>query len=261
MIAKSLPPRMITLASRLRKAESGLALLEFALSLPIVLTLGGYGIELANLAMVNMRVSQYTLDLADNASRVGLGSGLSTTQLRETDVNDVLLAAKMEGAGIKLTTNGRVTISSLENIQQTYNGTNIDAQPVQRLHWQRCIGAKTGTDYESIYNSSIAPIATTVGTYAPNATAAAKPDYLGIAMPSGIGDPGATKVTVPTGSGLIYVEVNYAYTPLFGSMFVSAQKLHYTASYIVRDKRDYSHIYATTEAIPVTPSTCDLHNA
>lgn len=120
--------------SRFCHDRAGLALLEFALSAPIVLLVGCYGIELANLAIVHMRVSQIALSLADNASRVGAYSNLATQQLREVDVNDILQAARYQGAAINLTANGRITVSSLENVAQSY-----DTQPVQRIHWQRCI--------------------------------------------------------------------------------------------------------------------------
>ena len=102
-------------ARRLRRDRSGVALMEFALCLPIVLCVGLYGIETANLALINLRVSQIALSLADNASRVGTMSTLNTQQLREVDLNDVLQARALQGTGINLTTNGRIILSSLEN--------------------------------------------------------------------------------------------------------------------------------------------------
>ena len=56
---------------RLASARSGVAMLEFALALPIVIGVGAYGLEVSNLALLNLRVSQIALNLADNASRVG----------------------------------------------------------------------------------------------------------------------------------------------------------------------------------------------
>lgn len=95
-------------------------MLEFALALPIVLGIGAYGLEVSNLALLNLRISQIALTLADNASRVGTYSSLSTQQMREVDVNDVLQAARYQGASINLSTNGRIILSSLENVQQSY---------------------------------------------------------------------------------------------------------------------------------------------
>lgn len=222
---------------RLRRDRRGLALTEFALTAPLIITIGGYGIELSNLAITNMRVSQIALNLADHASRVGLTSTLTTTQLRETDINDVLSATQIDGAGIKLTTHGRITLSSLENIRQSY-----DTAAVQRIHWQRCVGLKSGAGYDSTY-----------GTTSTTAGSSAAATHAGTAQASGMGKTGF-KVSAPEGSGIMFVEVNYAYQPLFGSLFVPTQTISYVASFIVRDKRDYSMIYNPAPA--ATRNTC-----
>lgn len=224
----------------LRRDQGGLALLEFALAFPLVLLVGGYGVELCNLALTNLRVSQIALNLADNASRVGLSSTLTTTQLRESDVNDVLEAARLEGSGINLTTYGRITLSSLENIQQSY-----DTAAVQRIHWQRCVGLMSGTGYDSSY-----------GTTSSTAGTAATASYAGTIAANGMGDTNYM-VTAPQGAGLMFVEINYKYQNLFGNLFVGARTIHYIASFIVRDKRDYSMIYNPTPT--ATRSTCNLY--
>lgn len=240
MSQPSIRHRAAGLLHRLRSDTSGLAMLEFAFSLPLVMAMGGYGIEISNLALANLRVSQYTLDLADNASRVGAMSSLSVEQLRESDMNDVLQATRLEGNPVHLTTYGRVTVSSLENVQQSY-----DNAPVQRIHWQRCIGLKSGTGYDSSYGTTTA----TAGTDATSANA-------GTTQTAGIGDAGS-KVIAPAGSGLIFVEVNYDYQSLFGTLFVPKTKIHYIASFIVRDKRDFSQIFNPSPA--ATRSTCNIY--
>lgn len=227
-------------ARSLLRHEGGVAYIEFAFAAPILLSIGCYGIEISHLALTHLRISQVALNLADNASRVGVSSNLTTTQLREVDVNDVLQGARLKGSTMGLTTYGRVTLSSLENVQQTY-----DTAPVQRIHWQRCMGVKSGTGYDSTYGTTT----TTAGT---DATAANK----GTAAASGMGDTGS-QVSAPSGSGVMFVEVNYDYQPLFGSLFVSSRIIHYTASFIVRDKRDFSQIYNPSPA--ASRSTCNLH--
>lgn len=226
----------------LARDTSAASLVEFALALPIVFYLGGAGIEYTNLARVHMQISQITLNLADNASRVGLASNLAATQLRETDMNDVLVGARLQGSGLTLTTNGRIIISSLENIQQSY-----DSAPVQRIHWQRCIGLKSGTNFDSSYGTT----STAAGTDATVANA-------GITMSSGMGDTGY-KVSAPSGAGVMFVEVNYNYQPFFGTMFVSSKFMHYTASFVVRDLRDYAQIYNPSPA--ATRMTCDKYTS
>lgn len=223
----------------IRRDQRGLALLEFAFTLPLVLAVGGWGIELSFMSLMQMRVSQYALNLADNASRVGVAANAGVTSLREADVNDVLHGARLDGAAIGLTTNGRITLSSLENTQQGNNGTYV-----QKLHWQRCIGLQRGASFDSHY-----------GTVNGNASN-------GNAMPNGMGDADA-KVNAPPDSGVMFVEINYRYAPLFGSMFLSPQTVHYTASYIVRDNRDFTQIYnpSSSPAPDAVPSTCDRYTA
>jgi len=239
-----LPRRLRQACRRLHTERAGLALMEFALATPLIITVGGYGIELTNLAFTNMRVSQIALNLADHASRVGLTSTLTTTQLRESDINDILVAARIDGTPIKLTTYGRVTLSSLENVKQDW-----DTTAVQRIHWQRCIGLKRGAGFDSTYGTAL-PLAT-AGT---EATAAQD----GTDAPTGMGKTGA-KVIAPNGMGVMFVEINYTYQPLFGSLFVAPQTIAYSASFIVRDRRDYSRVWNPSPA--ATKSTCDLYGA
>ena len=227
--------------SRLGGDRSGLAMLEFAFAMPVVLTLGLYGMETANLALINLKVSQITLNLADNASRVGTTSALATQQLREVDMNDVLQAARYQGTAIKLTTYGRITVSSLENIQQSY-----DTDAVQRIHWQRCLGLKSGPKYDSVDSTS--PNAGTDGTAA-NA---------GKDQPNGMGDPGA-KVNAPEGAGVMFVEVNYDYQPIVGTWLMGSSRIRYIASFIVRDRRLFSQIFNPSPS--VTPSKCNVYSA
>jgi Flp pilus assembly protein TadG len=217
-------------------------LIEFALAAPIVIVVGGYGIELANLALANMRVSQVALNLADHASRIGLTSTLTTTQLRESDLNDVLIAARIEGDPIGITKYGRVTVSSLENVQQSW-----DTAAVQRIHWQRCIGLKSGPGFDSSYG-------TTQPTDGINASSA----YAGTPAATGMGKASA-KVMAPSGMGVMFVEINYTYQPLFGSLFVSRQTIGYSASFIVRDRRDYSKIWNPDP--PAARYTCNLYSS
>ena len=218
--------QVFSLAARLRRDTSGVALLEFAFSMPIVLSLGLLGIETSNYALMHLKVSQIALSLADNASRVGTTNALSQQQLREVDMNDVLQAARLQGDSINLTTNARIIVSSLENIQQSY-----DSAPVQRVHWQRCIGLKSGTNFDSRVTTTTND--GTDGTQANDGTLAA----------SGMGDTGSM-VSAPSGAGVMFVEVNYQYTPIVGAWLVgSPPPMRYVASFIVRDRRIFTQIY------------------
>lgn len=238
-------PALLRHTGRLRRDASGVAMLEFAFALPFVVGVGAYGIELSNLALLNMRVSQIALNLADNASRVGTFSTLSTQQLREIDINDVLQATRKQGEAIQLATRGRVILSSLENVQQTY-----DSAPVQRIHWQRCIGLKTGTGYDSSYGTTTTAAGTTNTSANAGATAAA-----------GMGDAGS-RVNAPSGSGVMFVEINYLSKPLFGTWLTSAERIHYIASFIVRDRRDFSQLFNPAPAVAAgAKMTCDRYTS
>ena len=109
---------------RLATDQSGLALLEFALSLPILLTMGLAGTEIAHMALTVERVNQIAMLTADNAARV-------RDSIDETDVNQIMTGAKYVGQSINFSANGRVILSDIQN-----NPLNSG----QWIRWQRCAG-------------------------------------------------------------------------------------------------------------------------
>jgi Flp pilus assembly protein TadG len=224
--------RLKRFARLLRADRSGLALLEFALAFPVLLSSGLLAIDVTQLALVHMKVSQVALNLADNMSRMGLNNSLSTQQVREIDVNDAFEAVRDQGAQIGLVQNGRVILSSLENATGT-----------QAIHWQRCIGLKSGTNYDSSYGTT----AITDGT--------TQTGNAGTAAPSGMGDAGSM-VNAPVGSGVMFVEINYLYRPYF-PWLTNQSRIHYAASFIIRDLRDFRQIYNPNPA--ATKMTCNLY--
>lgn len=124
---------------------------------------------------------------------------------------------------IKLGTNGRVILSSLE-----YSSTAAK----QYIHWQRCIGQ---LQRQSDYGDDGAN----------NGLATNKP--LG-----SIGN-GAQKITAPTDSAVMFVEVFYNYKGLFGTLFVQNKVMKREAAFIVRDNRDLaSGISGTDSTISCT---------
>lgn len=227
---------------RLATDRGGIALIEFALMFPIILLAAGWSIELAFLARTNLQVSQFALNLGDNASRVGTDAGAGVTNLRETDVNDVLQGVKLEGSAMGLTTHGRVTMSSLENVQQAY-----DTARTQRIHWQRCIGMKAGAGYDSSYG-------TTKITDGTTSTA----ESAGTPMPGGMGEAGS-KITAPPDSGVMFVEVNYEYRPLFGTIFMEPRIIRYVGSFMVRDNRNFQQLFNPSPA--AVRMTCNHYTA
>lgn len=221
----------------LYRDRTGLALIEFAYTLPLVLMLGVLGIETANLAVTNMRVSQIALNLADNASRVGERTDSATQRLREVDINDVLQAVRLQGENLELTQRGRITLSSLE----------ADNSGTQRIHWQRCIGRRSGLNFDSRY-----------GTAPTSAGNQPGPSFAGTVMTDGMGPPGR-RVKAPNNSGVMFVEVNYEYRPIIDFYGIVPSQIHYTASFIVRDNRDFSQVFNPSPA--ASRATCDLYTA
>ena len=85
----------------------------------------------------------------------------------------------------------------------------------------------------------------------------------GTLTPLGMGDPPvASMVNAPLNSGVMFVEINYDYQPLFGTMFVGPTKIHYHASFIVRDKRDFRQIFPAPASTPpklAAAAKCNLY--
>jgi len=213
---------------RLRDDASAVAFVEFAYATPVVLVLGAYGIELANFAVTNMRVSQAALALADNASRAGVGNPLSLIQVQEREINEVLLAAGTQTSELNLLTNGRVVLSSLQ-VNDSDGDGDADANDTnQIIKWQRCKGLKN-------YNS-------TYGVQGDIVTA--------------MGPPGQ-QISSPPGTAVMFVEVTYDYQPVIGAAYIGSRQIHYTAAFTVRDQRDLTGLYNSAPA--AVASTCDRY--
>jgi Flp pilus assembly protein TadG len=206
---------------RLHRDASGLALLEFAFALPILLVMSLTGAELTNYITAKMRMSQIALHLADNAARIGTGSQLVAKTITEADINDLFQGANLQAGELNLQANGRVIVTSLEptaspNTAGTY-----------KIGWRRCYGAKT--------------------TYARK-----YPTGSGTTNLTGLG-PTGRQVTAPDNGATMFIEVYYEYRPIVRTSLAPDTSMTEIASMIVRDKRDTSQVYPVTG---VTASTC-----
>lgn len=195
-----------TTARRLRRDTSGLALLEFGFSLPIVLTMSLTGAELTNYIITRMRISQVALQVADNAARMGSGSQLESKKVYESDINDLLTGANFQAGELGLFANGRVIISSVEPHETTANK--------YRIRWQRCKGTKTSL------GSSYGTVATTTSV-------------------DGVG-PANRQILAPPNGVAMFVEVRYQYQPLIKTSLSPGSEIDEIASMMVRDARDTS---------------------
>jgi len=109
---------------RLWNDRQGVALIEFALSLPIMMVLVLVGLELTNYVLANHRVRQIAAMTADNASRL-------RSQMSEGYINQLFVGVQKAGSGIDFQNRGRVILSSVQN-NAASNG--------QWIRWQRCYG-------------------------------------------------------------------------------------------------------------------------
>lgn len=208
----------------LLRNRSGVAMVEFALGAPFLLTAGLWGTEMANYALVNMKISQLAEHIADNASRVGDTSTLQNRRIYESDINEVIYGAQIQGGSkIGLYDNGRVIISSLE----------VTENDEQYIHWQRCRGSK--------------PITSTYGTQGTS---------LGTI---GMG-PAGDEVLAQQDDAVIFVEINYTYQPLVSAQFLGSLDIQSIASFTVRDKRDLAQIYQRDPALPDPVQSCGVYN-
>ncbi len=218
------PGRLLQAARRLCESRSGVAMTELALSLPLLLSAGLWGVETANMAVTHMRVSQLTIHVADNASRVGDTSTLRDRKIYESDINDLLLGANIQGGkGLDFFAHGRIVISSLE--------VRPDTADTQYIHWQRCKGTLVEP---SAYGNE------------------------GDTLPIGMGPPGE-EISASPGSSVIFVQATYRYQPLIGMGFFQPTTIRSTSAFIVRDSRDLTQIYQRDPASPDPVARCSLN--
>jgi hypothetical protein len=234
------------LARKLRRNESGLALVEFAVSLPFFMFLTIAGFESANYAYVVMKINQLTINTADGASRIGEGDQLSAKKITEKDINDIFAGTIREGSSIllggqhsykdpgtgevSLRGNALIILSSVEPVDAAV--FDPDA-PRFRIRWQRCLGS--ADFYQSNYG--------TVGT------------------PSSFTEigPEGRKIVPPNDTAIMFVETQYYFRPaiLNGFTKLTDQTIKQTAAMIVRERRDYNGGNNGVYPEPgVTASTC-----
>lgn len=187
---------------QIARNQSGIALIEFALAFPLLLTVGLGGLETANLAMANMQVNQTALLVADNASRVRLS-------IDEGDVNEIFSGADLSTKGLDFQANGRIILSSLEHNGQT--GTSEG----QYIRWQRCWG-----------NGSFTSSYGVEGTGKTDNTLAA-----------GMG-PAGQEIQSASGTAVMFVEVAYTYQPLVSNALFGTRILRATSAFNVRERTD-----------------------
>ncbi|QUL38671.1 TadE/TadG family type IV pilus assembly protein [Erythrobacter sp. JK5] len=212
--AKTKTGRFAGIKRRLRDlpgAKSGVAMVEFAFTAPIMLSLGLLGTETAYYALVHMEVSQIAMQVADNASRVGEQDVLLARKVYEDDINQVFVGAEKLGERLDIFDHGRIILSSLE--QNSEGG--------QWIHWQRCRGLKNHTS-----------------------SFGAQGDGDSGTSFAGMGESGK-EITASSGTAVMFVEVVYDYQPITPFDYLEGETISYTAAFNIRDNRDLTQLYAS----------------
>lgn len=204
---------------RLACSTSAVSAVELGLAMPFLMGLTLTGIEVVNLALINVRLNQLAITVADNASRAKQTQVNGAPQFREYDMNQVFRAAALQGEDLQIPQRGRVIVSSLE----------MNQQGGQWIHWQRCWG---NTAYTSRYGVQ--------GTGSSGTSFAG----MGYATP---------KMTADTNTAIMFVEIAYNYKPFFLGTILPSKVIRKEAALYVRDDRDLSGagIFNPSPAQPV----------
>ncbi len=195
------------LLRRLRRSQRGIALTEFAFALPIFVTLLFGGLEVINLVMAHMRVSQIAISVADNAGRV-------RQSIDESDIYEIFAGADLVAGSTDFTQNGKIVLSSLQpNTMPPQSGKSG-----QMIGWQRCHGSLA---VEPAYGKE------TKGNS----------DY---SLIEGMG-PTGNKIRAADGTAVMFVEVSYRYTPqILPSIVTGGLDLRYESAFNVRERSNQS---------------------
>ncbi|WP_293984655.1 TadE/TadG family type IV pilus assembly protein [Sphingobium sp.] len=189
---------LLRVGRRIGGSTDGVAAMEFALALPLLVGLTMYGAEAANMAYTSQQLGDIATMSADNISRIRLS-------ISNGDVTDTLGGIKMLGDRIDLRNRGRIIVSSIAPVVNA-SGSVTD----QRLRWQRCTGALvTSSAYATTEGSTIGE--------------------------AGMGSAGR-KIAATKDSELIFVEVYYTYKPLISESFFGTPRMSAVAAMVVRER-------------------------
>ena len=232
-------------AASLRDCRSGVAFVEFAFALPVLLALGLLGLETANYAMANLRVSNIAMLTADNAARV-------RDSIDEADIVELFTGAKMSGSNINFAANGRIILTDLE--------PTTSPAGKQWVRWQRCDGAlsyaATPTALRPM-TSAGAVIANGTEIYnSDRTTNSSNPSSESKASLTSVGS-GTNLISAQAGTAVMVVEVAYNYQPIIPNSFLSGRRITYVSAFNVRQRTDQTLRNQTH----ITPKSCNLFAA
>ena len=192
-------------------------MIEAAFAFPVLLLMIVGGLEVTQMAMTHMRLSQIAISVADNAGRARTG-------IDESNIREVFSGANLIGKSIAFEENGRIVLSSLEP-----NGKEGPDEG-QTINWQRCFG---DLDVASRYGEQ--------GDGADDASLA-----------DGLGRDG-NKIESADNTAVMFVEVTYNYHPLvLGIPGWGIQTIRYESAFNVRERTNQE----ITNVQNLSVSTC-----
>lgn len=237
----------------LAACQRGVSIIEFALVLPLVLLLGLGGIETANYVLAVLRVEQIAETVADNAGRV-------RQSLDETDINEIMMGARLIGANLGFAANGRIILSDLEQRTNIDGGagTKTSANPNgyrQWIRWQRCSGA---LNVASSYGTPL----DVNGAAVTDLDSTTNSDHGAVETKSiidGMG-PSGNQIAASAGTAVMVVEVFYTYQPFLSLYARGPKTLHTVQAFNIRQRTNFS-IYNGNKVSGDARSDCRLFKA
>ena len=206
MIKPCTPRNRFRVAQRIWRDHRGVSIIEFALSLPVLLILILGGLETANFALAHLRVSQIAMTVADNAGRV-------ETRIDESNIREIFAGAELVGQAIDFEANGRVILSSL----QPNNLSGADSG--QMINWQRCFGR-------------LADASPAYGVEGDG--------RMDNALASGLG-PAGNQIQSAPGTAIMFVEATYDYRPLIAGLnMIGPRQIRYESAFNVRSRTNHA---------------------
>lgn len=207
---------------RLARCQSGIAMTEFAMALPAVLTLGLAGMETAWLMLAHLRISNIAMLTADGASRV-------RERIDESDINELMTGALLAGESIQFQQNGRIILYEVEP-----NAANTR----QWIRWQRCAGNRASTPptygRPMRANGTAITNGTEITVSGSTVTQNSSPDA---STATAIG-PTGNQIAAQPMTAVMVAEVVYTYQPLVSNNLLGPITIRYTSAFNVRQRSD-----------------------
>jgi len=140
------------LTADIKKQEEGIAVLEFAIAVPVIVTLLMGTIDLVTYVIAHQRISRAAYTMSNLLTQMDKG-------LKEAQVSDMMLALNRVSDPYDIATNGKATMTAI--IGKGPDGVEPD---YFKVAWQRCYGAGTGSSSYGAENTTVAQSSFPVNT-------------------------------------------------------------------------------------------------